>query len=95
MSNCQQQSCSSSSSSASDDLILIDPTVQTKVDHDRSSATTVAQENMGRLSLLPAYPSLHRHGVVVYHGRDHLLLANLSRSYPFRSLSKKPWNFLY
>lgn len=34
---------------------------------------------MTRLSLLPAFPSLHQHGVVVYRDRDHLLLANIPR----------------
>lgn len=34
---------------------------------------------MTRLSLLPAYPSLHQQGVVVYRDRDHLLLANIPR----------------
>ena len=35
--------------------------------------------NVNRLSLLPAFPSLHQHGVVVYRGREHLLLANIPR----------------
>lgn len=34
---------------------------------------------MTRLSLLPAFPSLHQGGVVVYRDRDHLLLANIPR----------------
>jgi len=37
--------------------------------------------NMNRLSLLPAFPSLHQHGVVVYRNREHLLLANIPRMY--------------
>jgi hypothetical protein len=37
--------------------------------------------NRSRLSLLPAFPSLHQHGVVVYRDREHLLLANIPRMY--------------
>jgi hypothetical protein len=33
---------------------------------------------MNRLTLLPAFPSLHQHGVAVYNGREHLLLSNTS-----------------
>lgn len=37
---------------------------------------------MVRLSLLPAFPSLYRHGTQFDHGRNHLLLANVPRTYP-------------
>lgn len=44
-----------------------------------SSRSAVTNSNMNRLSLLPAFPSLHQHGVVVYRNREHLLLANIPR----------------
>lgn len=43
------------------------------------STPTPNPTNMSRLSLLPAFPSLHQGGVVVYRNLDHLLLANVPR----------------
>lgn len=66
---------SSSDNEDNDDLEIIaqypaTPSISTPI----SNST-----NMSRLSLLPAFPSLHQHGVVVYRNREHLLLANIPR----------------
>ena len=54
-------------------------------DEDDSGNAVMAISNtdstMVRLSLLPAFPSLHGHGAPVYRDRDHLLLANVPRAY--------------
>lgn len=44
-----------------------------------SKTSSSTYTNINRLSLLPAFPSLHQQGVVVYRNREHLLLANIPR----------------
>lgn len=48
---------------------------------DAAMALSNTDSTMVRLSLLPAFPSLHRHGAPVYRDRDHLLLANVPGTY--------------
>ena len=76
--------CSSSSSNKDDDDIEILHNDQPILSISTATNTT---SNTGRLSLLPAFPSLHQHGVVVYRNREHLLLANVPRLYPLNSYS--------
>jgi hypothetical protein len=78
-----------SSSSSDDDIEILDDhpilsiSTTTNNQSDQSSLPLINHSNMGRLSLLPAFPSLHQHGVVVYRNREHLLLANVPRLFCF------------
>jgi hypothetical protein len=70
---------SSSSSSDEDETHDRNERLPTTIDAPRT--TMVPFHDIKRVSLLPAFPSLHHHGVVVYRHDQHLLLANVSRSY--------------
>lgn len=83
-------SSSSSSSSDEDDHHILPISTATNNNYQTTSSSYSSSSNMGRLSLLPAFPSLHQHGVVVYRNREHLLLANTPRlltEFFFKSIS--------